>query len=180
MAPPVAVATPPQPLIDIHAATTTFDQLKAKKLYAADAYPRPPLKYSGSLDKFEHFDVTPVIGREYPTTSIVDLLEAPNSDELLRDLAITISERGVVFFRNQSNLTTEHQKQLVQRLGELSGKPKDSTLHIHPIVNAQREDNIGGEDNEISKISTEFRKIYKNDAPEAANTRQNHSRAWHR
>lgn len=48
-----------------------------------------PLKYSGSLDKYEHFDVTPVIGREYPTIILKELLEAPDSDALLRDLAIT-------------------------------------------------------------------------------------------
>ena len=50
---------------------------------------REPLKTSGALDKYEHFDVTPVIGREYPTLSLKECLEAPNSDELIRDLAIT-------------------------------------------------------------------------------------------
>lgn len=50
---------------------------------------REPLKLSGSLDSYESFEVTPVIGREYPTANLVDFLEAPNSDELLRDLAIT-------------------------------------------------------------------------------------------
>ena len=52
-------------------------------------YPRP-LKASGSLDKFAFEESTPVIGREYPTLNIVDdILNAPNSDELVRDLAIT-------------------------------------------------------------------------------------------
>jgi hypothetical protein len=48
-------------------------------------------RLSGALDKgFEFDDVTPAIGREYPTLNIVnDLLNANNSDELLRDLAIT-------------------------------------------------------------------------------------------
>lgn len=50
---------------------------------------REPLKLSGALDKYEHFDVTPIIGREFPNTSLVELLRAPNSDELIRDLAIT-------------------------------------------------------------------------------------------
>ena len=51
---------------------------------------REPLKLSGELDKFAWEDATPVIGREYPTLDIVDdLLNASNSDELLRDLAIT-------------------------------------------------------------------------------------------
>lgn len=52
-------------------------------------YPAP-LKLSGELEKFEFEETTPVIGREFPTVNIVDdLLNAPNSDELVRDLAIT-------------------------------------------------------------------------------------------
>lgn len=52
-------------------------------------YPAP-LKPSGALDKFTFEETTPIIGREYPTVNIVDdLLNAPNSDELVRDLAIT-------------------------------------------------------------------------------------------
>ena len=50
---------------------------------------REPLKLSGALDHLESFDVTPVIGREYVNANLVDLLNAPNSDELIRDLAIT-------------------------------------------------------------------------------------------
>lgn len=50
---------------------------------------REPLQLSGAIDSFEHFDPTPVIGREFPTANLVDWLNAPNSDELIRDLAIT-------------------------------------------------------------------------------------------
>lgn len=50
---------------------------------------KEPLKLNGALDQFEHFDVTPVIGREYVDVNLAELLRAPNSDELLRDLAIT-------------------------------------------------------------------------------------------
>ncbi len=50
---------------------------------------REPLKLSGALDKFEHFDVTPVIGREFVNVNLAEVLRAPNSDELIRDLAIT-------------------------------------------------------------------------------------------
>lgn len=46
-------------------------------------------KFSGALDQFEHFDVTPVIGREFVNANLVELLRAPNSDDLIRDLAIT-------------------------------------------------------------------------------------------
>lgn len=49
-----------------------------------------PLKLSGVLNKFTTEDTTPVIGREFVNVNIVDdLLKAPNSDELLRDVAIT-------------------------------------------------------------------------------------------
>ncbi|KAF1814347.1 taurine catabolism dioxygenase [Eremomyces bilateralis CBS 781.70] len=96
---------------------------------------KEPLKLSGALDQFQQFDVTPVIGREFVDVDLAEWLNAPNSDELLRDLAITISQRGVVFFRKQDNLTDEIQKRITQRLGELTGKPATSTLHIHPLAN---------------------------------------------
>lgn len=47
------------------------------------------LKLSGALDHFESFDVTPVIGREFVGVNLAKWLRAPNSDELIRDLAIT-------------------------------------------------------------------------------------------
>ncbi|KAJ5558478.1 Taurine catabolism dioxygenase TauD/TfdA [Penicillium sp. DV-2018c] len=121
---------------------------------------REPLKPSGTLDAFESFDVTPVIGREFPNANLKDFLRAPNSDDLLRDLAITISQRGVVFFRKQDGLTDDLQKELIQRLGELSGKPSTSGLHIHPIANSNREHSV--KDDEISVISSAQReKLYK-------------------
>ncbi|KAK1759870.1 hypothetical protein QBC47DRAFT_338334 [Echria macrotheca] len=136
-----------------------------KPATAGDALPqrledhKEPLKLSGILDQFSSFDVTPVIGREFSSVDLVKWLRAPNSDELLRDLAITISQRGVVFFRAQDNLTDDLQKELVQRLGQLSGKPATSGLHIHPISNAARE--YGGKDNQISVISSEqAKKLY--------------------
>ena len=135
-----------------------------------------PLKKSGVLDNaFEFEDVTPVIGREYPTANIVDLLNASNADELLRDLAITISERGVVFFRRQDNLTNELQKKFIQRLGELAGKPSTSTLHVHPVLNDSSEFGVG--DNEVSTISSlQRKKLFGN---EAKNKRKYDSAQWH-
>lgn len=50
---------------------------------------REPLKLSGALDQFKHFDTTPVIGREFVDVDLAEWLRAPNSDELIRDLAIT-------------------------------------------------------------------------------------------
>jgi hypothetical protein len=83
-----------------------------------------PLKYSGSLDEYQSFDVTNVIGREFPEARLLDILK---DDEKIRDLAITVSQRGVVFFRNQ-DITVEDQKILGQKLGELTGKPASSKV----------------------------------------------------
>lgn len=51
-------------------------------------YPQP-LKLSGVLDQFESFHSTPIIGTEFPKANLVEWLRAPNSDELIRELAIT-------------------------------------------------------------------------------------------
>ncbi len=140
-----------------------------------------PLKLTGALNGFKHEDSTPVIGREYLDLNIVDdLLNAANSDELLRELAIIswfsfpnrasalspcyiganqstlVSRRGVVFFRAQDNLTDGLQKQFVHRLGQLAGKPDTSTLHIHPVLNNTAEFSVP--DAEISTISSLSRK----------------------
>ncbi|KAF1850371.1 taurine catabolism dioxygenase [Cucurbitaria berberidis CBS 394.84] len=140
-----------------------------------------PQKKSGALDaKFEYEEATPVIGREYPKVNIVDdILNASNADELIRDLAITISERGVVFFRAQNNLTDDLQKKLVHRLGQLTGKPADSTLHIHPMLNNSSE--FGVDDAEISKISSVTRKKifgHENKGRQGGNRRYDAAQ-WH-
>ncbi|EJT78171.1 alpha-ketoglutarate-dependent taurine dioxygenase [Gaeumannomyces tritici R3-111a-1] len=142
---------------------------------------KEPLKTTGALDTYEHFDVTPTIGREFPKAEIVDLLDAPNSDELLRDLAITTSERGVVFFRAQDGLTNDIQKKLILRLGELTGRPATSGLHIHPVLNSEREVE-GGDDLEISTISSVGReKYYKSVKAEVdgLNTKKQDTSQWH-
>lgn len=69
---------------------------------------------------------------------------------------IKVSQRGVVFFRAQDNLTDELQKQLIHRLGQLTGKPSTSTLHIHPVLNNTSE--FGVNDAQISTISSVARK----------------------
>ncbi|KAH6685795.1 alpha-ketoglutarate-dependent taurine dioxygenase [Plectosphaerella plurivora] len=139
---------------------------------------REPLKLSGALDAYEQFDATPIIGREFPKANLVEWLEAPNSDELIRDLAITISQRGVVFFRAQDNLTNELQKKLIARLGELTGRPAANSLHIHPILNSQRE--LGGEDPEISTISSlQHKKFYTKPAEDELSPKRQHTAQWH-
>ncbi|EAA33608.2 taurine dioxygenase [Neurospora crassa OR74A] len=139
-----------------------------------------PLKLSGVLDQYEHFDVTPIIGREFPKADLVEWLNAPNSDELLRDLAITISRRGVVFFRAQHSLTNDLQKQLILRLGALTGRPPTSGLHIHPILNSERE--LGGNDPEISTISSiQHRKFYNHTSEDddQLSPKKQYTAQWH-
>lgn len=89
---PVSIENAPQA---IH---TLADNVKSKLNITSTSTPtaqskssliREPLRVSGALDKHDHFDVTTAIGREYPKAQIRDLLNAPNADELIRDLAIT-------------------------------------------------------------------------------------------
>ncbi len=47
---------------------------------------RKPLEYTGSLDEYKSIDLTPVIGREYPSLQLSEIL---NDDIKIRDLAIT-------------------------------------------------------------------------------------------
>jgi hypothetical protein len=140
-----------------------------------------PLELSGALDKYESIEVTPVLGREFPTAKLLEWMDAPNSDELLRDLAITgeiyyspssvikvllanefgifhkkVSQRGVVVFRAQDGVDTEVIKKLAIRLGELTGRPSENGLHIHPLFNSERDH--GGADNQINCVSSEDRK----------------------
>ncbi|KAF5347750.1 hypothetical protein D9756_010289 [Leucocoprinus leucothites] len=93
-----------------------------------------PPSFLASLAQYESYDATPVIGTVFSnkSTQLSELLEAPNADELLHDLAVLVSHRGVVFFKDQ-NITIEQQKRLGQKLGELTGKPATSKLHKHPI-----------------------------------------------
>jgi alpha-ketoglutarate-dependent taurine dioxygenase len=171
---PSATTTTTVPVDSHHAPAEGFTDdydLTTKSRNAA------PLKKSGALDSaFGFEEVTPSIGREYPTANIVD--DLLRSDDLLRDLAITISERGVVFFRAQDNLTNERQKQFIQRLGELSGKPPTSTLHIHPVLNGTNAGEFGlVGDNEVSTISSvQRKKLFAGDAP---NKRRYDSARWH-
>lgn len=46
-----------------------------------------PMVNSGSLDKYKHFDVTPVIGREYADLQVTELLKG--DAQLIKDLAVT-------------------------------------------------------------------------------------------
>jgi len=118
----------------------------------ADSRPeiQAPLTYTGGLDQFEQADVTPAIGREMTGLQIRDLLKA--EDSLIRDVAVTISQRGVLFLKNQ-DVTPSEMKDFMLRLTALSGCPSSSGLHVHPLTEEGSE--LG---DQISVISSEKQK----------------------
>ncbi len=65
---------------------TTAIPIHPSKQAATSA--KPWVKATGALDQHEHIEITPVIGREYPHVNLVSLLQAPNSEELLRELSL--------------------------------------------------------------------------------------------
>ncbi|KAK4687226.1 hypothetical protein P7C73_g2890, partial [Tremellales sp. Uapishka_1] len=92
-----------------------------------------PLKYEGLLESYPHFEVTPSIGREFDSSlQLTELLNAPNAEELVRDLSVLISRRGVCFFRDQ-DIQPKEMLRFAQLMGEVTGKPKESKLVIHPV-----------------------------------------------
>ncbi|KAH9897097.1 TauD-domain-containing protein [Xylariomycetidae sp. FL2044] len=160
---------------DSYAIGSTSIEADLPKLETAH---KEPLKLSGALDQFKQFEVTPIIGKEFVDVDLAEWLRAPNSDELIRDLAITISRRGVVFFRKQDTMTNDLQKELVQRLGQLSGKPSTSKLHIHPVINSGRGEH-GDKDDEISVISSvSAKKIYAKQLASSVKS-QSQKAQWH-
>lgn len=85
-----------------------------------------------------------------------------------------------MFFRAQDNLDNDLQKQLILRLGALTGRPKTSTLHIHPVLNSSRE--LGGDDPEISTISSkQFSKLYneRTHNDEQISLKKQNNAQWH-
>lgn len=74
---------------DVTASVVVDQQSKQTEEPKVETQHREPLKLSGVLESFDSFDVTPTIGREFVGVNLAKWLRAPNSDELLRDLAIT-------------------------------------------------------------------------------------------
>ncbi|KAJ8293385.1 Alpha-ketoglutarate-dependent taurine dioxygenase [Rhodotorula toruloides] len=109
-----------------------------------------PLKSTGALDQYKPVELTPVIGTQFRGVQLVDLLDAPNADDLLKELAITIHRRNVVFFKEQqAQLTNDQLKRLATKLGQLTASAAGTEwggLHIHPTEKHR-------DDNEISPIT---------------------------
>jgi hypothetical protein len=85
--------------------TTETLTVKAVEEAAPQWKPGPPLKLSGALDSYKSFDVTPNIGREFVEGNLKEWLQAPNSDELIRDLAIT--SKAALCSRNTTKKVTQ-------------------------------------------------------------------------
>jgi alpha-ketoglutarate-dependent taurine dioxygenase len=71
------------------------------------------------------------------------------------------------------------QKKFISRLGELTGRPTSSTLHIHPILNNTSE--FGVADGEISTISSLYRKnrYINNERQGLRRNTRNTEASWH-
>lgn len=108
-----------------------------------------PLSYSGTLDSYKCRDLTPVIGREYEGLQVRDLLASSDRRQRIKDLAVTISQRGVVFLRNQ-DVTPSEMRELCEVLTDVAGCPESSGLHTHPLTEESSE--LG---DQISVISSE-------------------------
>jgi len=78
MAPPAADIDVQPTIPDVLPTKTFADHSSGSRLSG-------PLTYSGSLDSYEQFDVTAVIGRELPALQLTDIL---NDDTKVCDLAI--------------------------------------------------------------------------------------------
>jgi hypothetical protein len=84
MAPPSADSPVAHHSEEVHETLNTTLNLKASSP-SSKAYPAP-LVYSGTLDQYESFDLTTVIGKEFPKVQLTELLQ---DDAKIKDLAIT-------------------------------------------------------------------------------------------
>ncbi|GJN86393.1 hypothetical protein PLIIFM63780_009973 [Purpureocillium lilacinum] len=100
---------------------------------------------------------------------IRDLLKA--EDSLIRDVAVTISQRGVLFLKNQ-DVTPSEMKDFMLRLTALSGCPSSSGLHVHPlteegselgdqisVISSEKQKKGGGLTHQLSDVSRTFEKV---------------------
>ncbi|KAE8379601.1 hypothetical protein BDV26DRAFT_259147 [Aspergillus bertholletiae] len=132
-----------------------------------------PLEYTGTLDTYTHNDLTPVIGREFYGVQVAKILKSEECDRIIKDLAATISRRGVVFLRNQ-DLTPQEMRQFGEKLSVLAGCPESSALHVHPLTEEGSE--LG---DQISVISSEKQKKGGGLTHQLSDTSRFASVGWH-
>ena len=84
-----------------------------------------PISVLCSLSVYHSYGETTHIGPRFTDKAIQlsEILTAANADDPLKDLARSVSHRGVVFFVDQ-DINIEQQKKLGSPIAELSGKPK--------------------------------------------------------
>jgi alpha-ketoglutarate-dependent taurine dioxygenase len=132
-----------------------------------------PIPYTGSLDSYTFRDSTPAIGREFENLQVVEILNAPSRDQLIRDLAVTISQRGVVFLRNQE-VNPLQMRELMESITALAGCPSSSSLPVHPLTEEGSE--LG---DQISVISSEKQKRGGGLTHQLSDTSRYASVGWH-
>jgi len=77
---------PPSADVQVEPRTRVIPEIKKSHHGITQSVSHPaPLEYSGTLDHYESFDVTNVIGREFPKVQLTELLK---DDAKIRDLAI--------------------------------------------------------------------------------------------
>jgi len=77
------------PSVDTEPATVAHSNEQPNPLKTASKIThKEPLRVSGVLSS-NYFDVTSVIGREYPDVQLSELMNSARRDEYIRDLAIT-------------------------------------------------------------------------------------------
>lgn len=89
-----------------------------------------------------------------------------------------VSQRGVVFFRNQ-DIDIEGQKHLAEKLGSLAGSPESSGLYCHAVSLSKlghTVDENGKMDDTVTSLEPEsFRKLAK----DRTGSRKLASHGWH-
>ncbi|KAM3070827.1 hypothetical protein ACMFMG_009745 [Clarireedia jacksonii] len=139
-----------------------------------------PLQLTGSLSRYQQRELTPLIGTAFDDIDLAKILQAggQESDAVIRDLAITISQRGVCVFPRQKNLTVADQKLLCHRLGQLTTRPYTSGLNIHPLNQTELPD--GTIDAELTTLARDpKKKLVQQAGFGKKEKKQSHSDGWH-
>lgn len=76
---------------------------------------KEPMKSNGSLDSFEQIQLAPIIGTEFPSANLVDMMNAPNADELIAELAYTSTVPTAIMTKPVQRLTIWYNSLLTRR-----------------------------------------------------------------
>ncbi|KAL9100848.1 MAG: hypothetical protein Q9187_009315, partial [Circinaria calcarea] len=138
-----------------------------------------PLQLSGILEEYDQKELTPLFGTVFPNINLAEILHSPERDEKIRDLVITISQRGVCVFPGQADLTIEDQKLLGRKLGELTYRPHTSGLAIHPLNQTTMPD--GSVDVELTILARDPSKklVLQAGFSQSKVKKQSHADGWH-